>query len=56
MNDLLPDFGLIFINDENKDIFRIGYYNDVMNLELKGFYLDVNEDIMYKVELQLLIY
>jgi len=52
----LPDNELIFKNDDNKNIFRIGYYHEVVNLGVKGRYLDVQEDIMYQVELKLPFY
>lgn len=52
----LPDYKLIFKDDDNEDLFSIGYYNEVMNLGVKGRYLDVNEDILYQVELQLPYY
>jgi len=52
----LPDYELIFKNNKQEDIFSIGYYNEVVNLGVKGRYLDVREDIMYQVEFQLPIY
>lgn len=52
----LPEYELIFKNDENEDVFKIGYYNEVMNLGVKGRYLDVNEDIMYQVDITLPLY
>lgn len=51
-----PEYELIFKNDENEDVFKIGYYNEVMNLGVKGRYLDVNQDIMYQVDIKLPIY
>lgn len=52
----LPGYELIFIDNEQEDIFSIGYYNEIVNLGVKGRYLDVREDIMYQVELQLPFY
>jgi len=52
----LPDYKLVFKNNEQKDIFTIGYYNEIANLGVKGRYLDVRKDVMYEVELRLPIF
>lgn len=52
----LPEYELIFKNGENEEVFRVGFYNEVVNLGVKGRYLDVNEDIMYQVDLKLPFY
>lgn len=52
----LPDYELILKHVEDEAVFRIGYYNEVVHLGVKGRYLDVSEDIMYQVELQLPVY
>jgi hypothetical protein len=47
-----PDYKLLFKNDE-ETVYEIGYYNQVMNLSVKGRYWDFNGDVMYGVELPL---
>jgi|SRR5690625_863750 len=49
----LPDLRLIFFNNENEPVFEIGYYHEMMNLGVKGRYLDVEKDTMYQVEIPL---
>lgn len=49
----LPDYKLIFKDKGDKELLSIGYYNEVVNLGLKGRYLDVSKDIIYRIELQL---
>ena len=49
----LPDNRLLFFSNENKSIFEIGYYHDIVNLGVRGRYLDVESDTMYKVKFPL---
>lgn len=47
-----PDYKLIFKSGE-KEVFEIGYYKDVMNLEIEGRYWKGDEDAIYGVKLEL---
>ncbi|GGA90354.1 hypothetical protein [Ornithinibacillus halotolerans] len=48
-----PDYKLIFKNAQDEDVFQIGYFIEVVKLGVKGRYVDVYEDVMYKVDLKL---
>lgn len=48
----LPEYKMIFKNGE-KEVFAIGYYKEVMLLEIKGRYWKTDEDLIYGVELEL---
>lgn len=48
----LPEYKLIFKSGE-KDVFEVGYYKEVMHLEIKGRYWKADEDLIYGVKLEL---
>ena len=49
----LPDYQLVFITD-NKNVFEIGYYNELTNLFIMDSrYLKVDKDLMYGVDIKL---
>src|SRR5699024_5679472 len=48
----LPDYELVFKNAEDEELFNIGYFKDVTDLGVKGRYWKENEDLMYKVDLE----
>lgn len=52
----LPDYELRLQTKDNTTVFEIGYYNDVIHLGVKGHYLDVAEDIMYRISIPLPIH
>lgn len=49
----LPDYKLIFKDSNDQRVLTLGYYVEIVNLGVKGRYIDVPEDIMYQVDLQL---
>jgi hypothetical protein len=47
-----PDYKLLFKNNEDT-LFELGYYSQVMKLNVEGRYWDFNKDEMYNVKLKL---
>lgn len=47
-----PDYKLIFKNKKDT-LFELGYFRQVMNLNVEGRYWDVSKDEMYDVKLKL---
>src|SRR5699024_4599494 len=45
----LPPYKLVFKDDEER-VFFIGYYDEVVNLNGKGQFLDVQNDLLYGLE------
>ncbi|HIV75511.1 MAG TPA: hypothetical protein H9895_10570 [Candidatus Pseudogracilibacillus intestinigallinarum] len=45
----LPPYKLVFKDDEER-VFSIGYYDEVVNLNGKGQFLDVQNDLLYGLE------
>lgn len=48
-----PDYVLIFKNKEDEEVFNINYFEEVLDLGVRGRYWDEEQDLMYKVDLVL---
>lgn len=52
INLVKPDFKVIFIS-EAESVYELGYYREIMNLDIAGRYWDFQKDGLYGVTLKL---